>query len=116
MIVGPLGSGKSTLLKALLSETYKSSGTVEFLLSTDEIAFCDQDPWLLNHSIRENILGVCSYRGDVYDRVIQACQLTEDFAGLPDGDSTAAIGLSRDQKQRIVRPSLLSSNTGAMRH
>jgi ABC-type multidrug transport system fused ATPase/permease subunit len=44
MIVGPVASGKSTLLKALLGETSSSKGFIH--VSTLDIAWCEQTPWL----------------------------------------------------------------------
>lgn len=105
LIVGPVASGKSTLLKALLGETYMLSGSVE-LTVPEEIAYCDQDAWLLNQSIKENILAFETYHKDFYDEVVQACQLNEDLEQLPNGDDTLigskGISLSGGQKQRVA--------------
>jgi ATP-binding cassette subfamily C (CFTR/MRP) protein 1 len=105
VIVGPVACGKSTLLKALLGEVRMLSGSVEFTVP-EEIAYCDQDAWLLNLSIRENILGFREYTEDFYQAVIQACQLQEDLNLLPKHDQTIVgsqgISLSGGQKQRVV--------------
>ena len=45
ILVGHVASGKSTLLKALLGETPSSQGFVH--ISTREIAWCEQTPWLI---------------------------------------------------------------------
>lgn len=45
ILIGPVASGKSTLLKALLGETPSSKGFVH--ISTREIAWCEQIPWLI---------------------------------------------------------------------
>jgi ABC-type multidrug transport system fused ATPase/permease subunit len=60
MIIGPVACGKSTLLKALLGETPSSQGFV--YVSTTEVAFCDQTPWLINGSVQKNILGFSNLR------------------------------------------------------
>lgn len=108
MVIGPVGSGKSTLLRSLLGETLVHAGTVE-CTSPKQTAYCDQEPWILNISLRENILGISAYDEERYLQVIEACQLQHDFAQLPNGDATMAgskgLALSGGQKQRIVRPS-----------
>jgi ABC-type multidrug transport system fused ATPase/permease subunit len=45
ILVGSVASGKSTLLKAILGETPSSKGFVH--ISTPEIAWCEQIPWLI---------------------------------------------------------------------
>ncbi|KAK1704894.1 P-loop containing nucleoside triphosphate hydrolase protein [Colletotrichum acutatum] len=107
ILVGPVGSGKSTLLKSLAGETYRISGSVEYASSTD-VAYCDQDPWILNQSIKENIIGGVSSReeADFYGKIIRACQLEEDLDLLPQGDETivgsSGSALSGGQKHRIA--------------
>ncbi|OHE94372.1 ABC transporter [Colletotrichum orchidophilum] len=108
ILVGPVGSGKSTLLKSLVGETYRISGSVEYTISTD-VAYCDQDPWILNQSVKENITGgsVATHdETDFYNKVIRACQLEEDLDLLPQGDETvvgsSGSALSGGQKHRIA--------------
>lgn len=105
IVVGPVGSGKSTLLKSLVGETYRIAGDVEYAASP-EVAYCDQDPWILNQSIRENITGGANYDAVLYDKVIAACQLEEDIRLLPDADGTivgsSGAALSGGQRHRIV--------------
>ncbi|KAH8881696.1 P-loop containing nucleoside triphosphate hydrolase protein [Thozetella sp. PMI_491] len=105
MIIGPVASGKSTLLKALLGEARMLAGSVEFTIP-EEVAYCDQDAWLLNRTIKENILAFDEYHKEFYDSVVKACQLLEDLAQLPKGDDTLigsqGVSLSGGQKQRVV--------------
>ncbi|KAI8158204.1 ABC transporter atnG, partial [Colletotrichum sp. SAR 10_71] len=105
VLVGPVGSGKSTLLKSLVGETYRIAGDVEYAASP-EVAYCDQEPWILNQSIRENIIGGTHYDAALYDKVIAACQLEEDIRLLPDADGTivgsSGAALSGGQKHRIA--------------
>ncbi|KAK1636315.1 ABC transporter [Colletotrichum phormii] len=107
ILVGPVGSGKSTLLKSLVGETYRILGSVEYTSSTD-VAYCDQDPWILNQSIKENIIGGVATQdtSDFYDKVIQACQLEEDLNLLLEGDESivgsSGSALSGGQKHRIA--------------
>lgn len=105
LVVGPVASGKSTLLKSLLGETYLHSGTVE-VSDLEELAYCDQDSWILNQTIRENIVAFSEYTKAFYDTVVRACQLEEDFRHLPQGDlskvGSQGISLSGGQKARVV--------------
>ncbi|KAK3316810.1 P-loop containing nucleoside triphosphate hydrolase protein [Apodospora peruviana] len=105
LLVGPVASGKSTLLKALLGEAFMISGSVEFTIP-EEMAYCDQDAWLLNQTVKENILAFEGYDKEFYDEVIQACQLNEDIDQLPSGHDTLigskGVSLSGGQKQRVA--------------
>lgn len=104
MVIGPVGCGKSTLLKILLGEGILHSGSVN--LSTDDIAYCDQTPFLTNRSIRQNILGALDYDQEWYLSCLRACALDVDIRHFPDGDNSVVgskgIALSGGQKQRLV--------------
>ncbi|TQN66274.1 ABC transporter atnG, partial [Colletotrichum shisoi] len=109
MLVGPVGSGKSTLLKSLVGETHRIAGSVEYHTATADVAYCDQDPWILNQSIRDNICGGGSgaaHDPDLYGKVIRACQLEEDLGLLPQGDETlvgaSGAALSGGQRHRVI--------------
>ena len=102
-IVGRVGAGKSSMLGTMLGDLYKIKGEV-VLRGTS--AYVAQSPWIMNASVRENI--VFGYRWDptFYDKTIHACALIEDFASLPDGDQTEVgergISLSGGQKARVT--------------
>ncbi|KAL7945596.1 P-loop containing nucleoside triphosphate hydrolase protein [Trichoderma barbatum] len=105
MIVGPIGSGKSSLLKAILGETSTTGGRIS--LSTPSIAFCDQTPWVMNATIRDNIVAESGHFEEKwFDTVVEACDLAQDFARLPEGLSTVVgdkgVKLSGGQKQRLA--------------
>ncbi|KAK0619996.1 ABC transporter [Immersiella caudata] len=104
LILGPVGCGKSTVLKGLLGEASILEGTVQ--IRTKRISFCDHNPWLVNGSIRENIIGETPYDQGLYDSVIHACTLSTDLEQLPEGDETTVgskgVTLSGGQKQRIA--------------
>jgi ATP-binding cassette subfamily C (CFTR/MRP) protein 1 len=104
IVVGPVGCGKSTFLKGLLGETAKARG--EIFISSSQIAYCDQTPWIINGSIRENIVAASQFDELWYQSVIQACALDIDLQRMPSGDSTVVgskgVKLSGGQKQRLV--------------
>jgi ABC-type multidrug transport system fused ATPase/permease subunit len=106
MVIGPIGSGKSTLLKAILGETPSKRGLVT--LMSPDVAYCDQSPWIMNSTVQGNIIAESEGFDETwYDTVIEACDLSTDFARLPSGSSTVVgedgLKLSGGQKQRIVR-------------
>ncbi|OCL12604.1 P-loop containing nucleoside triphosphate hydrolase protein [Glonium stellatum] len=104
MIVGPVSSGKSTLLKALLGETPAIQGLHRS--SSTEVAYCSQAPWLVNGTVKENIIHGAEFDPKWYNTVIQACDLETDIAQLPLGDDTVVgskgLSLSGGQQQRVA--------------
>lgn len=103
LVVGPVGSGKSTLLRAFLGEVAIVAGSVK--ISSSEIAYCDQTPWLMNGTIRDSIIAFSPVDERWYQKVLDACALREDLVQLPRGDLTTigskGIVLSGGQSQRI---------------
>jgi len=106
-IVGPTGSGKSSLLQAVLGEMPKRDGTLgEISIDhTRPFAYTPQQAWLVNATIRENILFGASYDQQWYMEVLEACDLTSDIGALDRGDRTLVgekgIAMSGGQKARI---------------
>lgn len=105
MVVGRVGCGKSSLLKAMIGELALKSGSIQS--AVQEAAYCDQTPWIVNLSIRDNIVGQSELDNDWLRTVVQACALDEDVARLRAGVDTVVgtggISLSGGQKQRLVR-------------
>lgn len=101
-IVGSVGAGKSSMLQSMLGDLWKESGTVEV---RGTIAYASQQTWILNASVKENIVFGYRYDSEFYERTIKACALLDDFAQLPDGDETVVgergISLSGGQKARV---------------
>ncbi|KAL6807735.1 P-loop containing nucleoside triphosphate hydrolase protein [Trichoderma sp. SZMC 28013] len=104
LLIGPVASGKTTLLKGLLGEVPYCNGKV--FLASSRLSWCEQTPWILNQSIRDNITGYSHFDQDLYDQTIKACELEEDFRQLPQGDFTnvgsKGLALSGGQKQRVA--------------
>ncbi|PYI08532.1 P-loop containing nucleoside triphosphate hydrolase protein [Aspergillus sclerotiicarbonarius CBS 121057] len=116
-IIGPTGSGKSTLLRALLGELDPIRGTARKRIAGGT-AYCAQKPWLMNGTIRLNVIGTGAFEPLWYQQVLFACDLDKDLAVLPQRDQTpigsAGVALSGGQKQRVglaralyARPELL---------
>lgn len=119
VIVGATGSGKTSLLLALLGEMNLQSGKVflpgatprdelvvnKFTGLTESVAYCSQTAWLLNGTIKDNILFASPFDEKRYKDVVEACGLKRDFEILSAGDKTEigekGITLSGGQKQRV---------------
>lgn len=101
-IVGRVGAGKSSFLQSILGDLWKVKGSVEVRGTT---AYASQQTWILNATVKENIIFGYRYDPDFYERTIMACALLDDFAQLPDGDETVVgergISLSGGQKARV---------------
>ena len=129
VIAGPTGSGKTSLLMALLGEmklldgtVYIPGGAVRQELRpdpttglTESVAYCAQQAWLVNDTIKENILFASPFEPKRYKAVIAACALERDLEILDAGDQTLVgekgITLSGGQKQRISLARAIYSNS-----
>lgn len=133
-ICGAVGSGKSSLLSAILGHMKEEHGRVSI---EGSFAYVAQQAWIMNSSLRENILF-----GETFDPkkywflfklkirnhtdlilfviihryydVISACALGPDLDVLPAGDETEigerGINLSGGQRQRVSMARALYAN------
>lgn len=108
--VGKVGSGKSALLYSIIGllEAMNSSSPKERptpICVHGSVAYCAQSPWIMNASVRDNILFGHEYDETYYNKTIEACQLLPDLKILPDNDMTQVgekgISLSGGQRARI---------------
>jgi ATP-binding cassette subfamily C (CFTR/MRP) protein 1 len=104
-VIGPVASGKSSLCKAILGEVPIAAGEVRLHPSFSSAAFCDQIPFLVSGTLRQNIVGHLVFDQARFTEVVWAAALTEDIASLPNSDGTD-IGtngttLSGGQKARV---------------
>ncbi|GAA5895556.1 uncharacterized protein JCM6883_001546 [Sporobolomyces salmoneus] len=101
-VVGTVGSGKSSLLQGLVGEMRRTEGEVVF---GGRLAFCAQQAWILNATIRDNILFGRPLDEKRYWDCVRASALLADFDQLPSGDLTEVgekgVVLSGGQRQRI---------------
>ncbi|KAK9478295.1 P-loop containing nucleoside triphosphate hydrolase protein [Lipomyces japonicus] len=101
-IIGRVGTGKSALLQAILGDLHREFGNV---IVRGDVAYCSQVPWIMNATVKENILFGKRFHAGFYEKTVRACALIEDFAVLPDGDDTIVgekgISLSGGQKARL---------------
>uniref|UniRef100_A0A096LXM6 ATP-binding cassette sub-family C member 5 n=1 Tax=Poecilia formosa TaxID=48698 RepID=A0A096LXM6_POEFO len=101
-ICGSVGSGKSSLLSALLGQMTLVEGRVA---ASGGFAYVSQHAWILNESLKENILFGNEFDSVRYNAVLEACCLLPDLAELPYGDMTEigeqGANLSGGQRQRL---------------
>ncbi len=119
LVIGATGSGKTSLLMALLGEMTILGGSV-FLPGgycredakpdpetglIEGVAYCAQQAWLVNDTIKENIVFASPWDAVRYKNVLDACSLKRDLEILDAGDETLVgekgVTLSGGQKQRI---------------
>ncbi|NXA51711.1 MRP7 protein, partial [Nothocercus julius] len=105
-VVGKVGSGKSSLLAAIAGELIKQGGQVYICDLEQGFGLATQEPWIQFTSVRENILFGKEYDARLYEKVVEACALSEDLNILPAGDQTEVgengVTLSGGQKARIA--------------
>ncbi|KAL7521737.1 hypothetical protein ACHAWX_006416 [Stephanocyclus meneghinianus] len=113
-IIGSVGSGKSSLLSAILGEMEALEGSLVYMPPKNEdehfsrehlISYCSQSPWVVNDTLKGNILFGRPYNEERYREIVKACALADDLAILPAGDMTEigerGINLSGGQKARV---------------
>ncbi|ORX68280.1 hypothetical protein DL89DRAFT_301886 [Linderina pennispora] len=70
------------------------------------VAFVPQQPWIVNTTLRNNILFGNKLEQEFYDRVIDACALRADLVTMSGGDMTEigekGFNLSGGQKARVA--------------
>lgn len=82
-VIGRVGSGKSSLCSAILNESILGEGRVAV---KGQVAYVAQTAWILNATVRDNILFGAPYDEEKYKRVLKACQLEQDLSILNKGD------------------------------
>ena len=101
-LLGMVGSGKSSLIYSIIDNLYCLEGEVK---KNGRIALIPQEPFLLNDTLKSNILFGKEYDEEKYQHVVEICQLVSDLDILPAGDMTEigerGINLSGGQKQRV---------------
>ncbi len=102
-VCGTVGAGKSSLLSAILGHMKIGQGRI----SVDgSFAYVSQQAWIMNCTLRENILFGETFDAKKYYDVISACALNQDLEVLPARDETEigerGINLSGGQRQRVA--------------
>ncbi|KAL2734392.1 ATP-binding cassette sub-family C member 5-like isoform X1 [Vespula squamosa] len=102
-ICGQVGSGKSSLLLAILGQLQIIKGQ---LSREGSCAYVSQQAWIVNSTLKENILFGEQFDAKRYYQALTVCSLKDDLNMLPGGDETEigerGINLSGGQKQRVA--------------
>lgn len=80
-----VGAGKSSLLLSLAGQIRLVEGKVAV---NGSVAYVAQQAWLMNDTLKNNVLFGQPYDAKRYRRTIEACQLVPDLAQLPAADET----------------------------
>ncbi len=108
--MGPVGSGKTSLLMAMLGELQVTAGSLRVaappVLSSQSVRVLGSvnfwrliqkhankihtlmQAWIMNTTVRDNVVFGHPYDEAWYMRVVSACQLLPDVAGFVDGHDT----------------------------
>lgn len=84
-VIGSVGQGKTSFLLALMNELHKIQGK---LSKNGSIAFIPQESFLLNDTIKQNILFGNDDDQARYRKIVEKCELIPDLKILPGGDMT----------------------------
>ena len=102
-VIGTVGSGKSALLQAIVGEMSVASGSIS--RGYKSLAYAAQDPWVMDGTIKENILMGLDDDAEWYRQVVNACALDVDFKQIRFGDQAIVgdrgVQLSGGQRARI---------------
>ncbi|KAJ2449359.1 Canalicular multispecific organic anion transporter 1 [Coemansia sp. RSA 2336] len=102
-VVGRTGAGKSTLLLAICGEVEMTMGHGSVV---GTIGYLEQSPWIMNDTLRANILFGRPYDREYFKKVVYACALTADIAQWPDADLTVigdrGVDISGGQRARLA--------------
>ncbi|KAJ3095767.1 hypothetical protein HDU97_006553 [Phlyctochytrium planicorne] len=103
-VVGAVGSGKTSFVAALTGGL-KSDNASARVIFNGSVGYVPQQPWIMNATLRDNILFGLPLDQERYDRAVDVCALNKDLTVLPAGDMTEigerGINLSGGQKQRV---------------
>ncbi|KAF7348320.1 Multidrug resistance-associated ABC transporter protein [Mycena sanguinolenta] len=121
LVIGPTGSGKTSLLMALLGEMhFIPSGPDSWynLPRNSGVAYAAQESWVLNETIRSNIVFDTPFDEERYKKVLYQCALEPDLKLFQAGDQTEVgekgLTLSGGQKARLTLARAVYSNAGIL--
>ena len=106
-IIGEIGSGKTCLFNAILNNLDILNNKLnKKIIINGKIAYAPQKPWILNDTVRNNIIFHKIYDEQKYNKIVNICQLEQDFELFKSGDLTQLSdkgnNLSGGQKARLT--------------
>jgi ABC-type multidrug transport system fused ATPase/permease subunit len=103
-ILGPTGSGKTCLVNAILNNYSLISSDSEPIIN-GVISYTPQINWVMNDTIKNNVLFYQEYDEEKYNNIIKVSQLSFDLQNFEDGDltviNTNGNNISGGQRARI---------------
>ena len=101
-VVGRVGSGKTSFVSSLVGEMTRNAGVV---MVNGSMSLSAQQAWLVNDTVRGNILFGKPYDEAKYNEILKVCCLEDDLKVLAGGDmceiGDRGINVSGGQKARI---------------
>lgn len=88
VIMGVVGSGKSSLLLSLFNEMQLTNPKASSKSVSSDCIYLAQKPWILNKSIKENIVLNHEYNEELFKHSLQVAGLTEEIAKMPEKENT----------------------------
>lgn len=88
LVVGRVGSGKSSLLLSLFNEMQHTNPKESSKHVTDNCVYLAQRPWIMNRTIKENIILNNEFNEELFRLSLQIASLTDEIAKLPDKEET----------------------------
>ena len=110
-VIGKVGSRKLLLLSAILGEMEPIQGSKVYIPHPENqkdndrlVSYCAQSPWVVNDTLRGNILFGREFNQERDDKIMGACALLDDIAILPAGDMTelGERGINLSVAKRLV--------------
>ncbi|KAJ7797502.1 P-loop containing nucleoside triphosphate hydrolase protein [Mycena olivaceomarginata] len=113
LVLGPTGSGKTSLLMALLGEMHLVPSSLSSWYNLPRgggISYAGQESWVLNDTIRNNILFDSPMDEARYSKVLYQCCLERDLELWDAGDETE-VGEKRRSKSPRHAARAIYANT-----
>ena len=108
-IIGETGTGKSCLINSILHNLEllnQDNPEVKYYYFSSILSYASQDSWIMNGTIRDNIIFYSEFNEEKYNQVVNACQLDKDFNNFKHRDMTevgsTGNNISGGQRARIA--------------
>ena len=106
LVIGACGSGKSVMISSLLGECdVKHDGGHVNIYGDSRIALVSQQAWIMNETVKQNIIMDQPFDQEKFNRAVDAAELTSDIEIFPGKEMTElgarGVTTSGGQKARI---------------